>query len=118
MTVLFLNDKGLALVSLRRQIKALKEQDTERTTEMVALLREYNEPQLRLKDTGVLISLTKTDTITYRDGGVTEAAKIVAKAEAELAKAKALLKARKAAAEAAGKFRVTGTTHGLRVQGL
>lgn len=111
-------DKALALVALRRQAKALEAQVKDRSAEFTNLMLEAKETQVRPDDTGVLITLIQTDSITYRDGGVTEAAKLVAKAESELKKAKALLKGRQAAAKAANKYKVDSTEHGIRVTGL
>lgn len=111
-------DKALALVALRRQAKALEAQVKDRSAEFTNLMLEAKETQVRPDDTGVLITLIQTDSITYRDGGVTEAAKLVAKAENELKKAKALLKGRQAAAKAANKCKVDSTDYGIRVTGL
>ena len=63
------------------------------------------------------VQFVTTETFTYRDGAVTAAKATVAKLEAQLKEAKAVLKGAENAAKAAGgaRARITATAHSIKV---
>jgi hypothetical protein len=82
----------------------------------VLAFMESEHPRTVKLDWGQIQYVT-TDTITFRDGGVTAAKAAVAKLETQLKEAKAVLKGAQEAAKAAGgaRAKVTKTTHSIRV---